>query len=74
MPKIARYDLAVANLRVAPVSGTGGNLCFADPHSGAASLLIVAGASLPTKARLRSPPLQHGPGPSCVKIRFADHL
>src|ERR1035438_10092988 len=46
MSKNARYDLAVANLRVAPVSSTGGNLCFADPHSDPASLLTAVGASM----------------------------
>src|ERR1017187_2243505 len=46
MSRNARYDLAVANLRVAPVSSTGGNLCFADPHSDPAALLIAVGASM----------------------------
>jgi len=66
MSKNARYDLAVANLRVAPVSSTGGNLCFADPHSDPASLLIAVGASMLYQGTAQSPggtPLQHGPGP-----------
>src|ERR1039457_3808749 len=70
MSKNARYDLAVANLRVAPVSSTGGNLCFADPHSDPESLLTAAGASMLHHSTAQSsggPPLQHGPGPSCVR-------
>ena len=66
MSKNARYDLAVANLRVAPVSSTGGNLCFADPHSDPASLLIAVGASMLYQGTAQSSggtPLQHGPGP-----------
>src|SRR5450759_329437 len=66
MSKNARYDLAVANLRVAPVSGTGGNLCFADPHSDPPALLIAVGASTPYQGTAQSSggtPLQHGPGP-----------
>ena len=70
MSKNARYDLAVANLRVAPVSSTGGSLCFADPHSAPASLLTAVGASMLYQGTAQSPggtPLQHGPGPSCVR-------
>ena len=80
MSKNARYDLAVANLRVAPVSSTGGNLCFADPHSDPASLLTAAGASMLHHSTAQSsggPPLQHGPGPSCVRgyleLGYLDH-
>ena len=67
MSKNARYDLAVANLRVAPVSSTGGNLCFADPHSDPASLLIAVGASMLYQGTAQSSggtPLQHGPAPA----------
>src|ERR1039457_5592329 len=80
MSRNARYDLAVANLRVAPVSSTGGNLCFADPHSDPASLLTAAGASMLHHSTAQSsggPPLQHGPGPSCVRgyleLGYLDH-
>jgi hypothetical protein len=40
-----RYDLAVANLRVAPVD-TGGNLCFVGRRSDPAALIIAAGTSM----------------------------
>jgi hypothetical protein len=42
-----RYDLAVANLRVAPVSSIGGNLCFADPSFVSLTLLIAVGTPVP---------------------------
>lgn len=43
-PALAFVEGRIANIRVRTVGTLGGNLCFADPHSDPASLLLVADA------------------------------
>lgn len=50
LPSLATLASEVANLRVRNVGTLGGNLCFAEPHSDPATLLVALGA----KTRLTS--------------------
>jgi carbon-monoxide dehydrogenase medium subunit len=45
-PVLAELESQVANVRVRATGTLGGNLCFADPHSDPATLLLVLGARL----------------------------
>lgn len=45
-PALAQVAAGVANLRVRNVGTLGGNLCFAEPHSDPAAVLIAQGATL----------------------------
>ena len=45
-PALASLERHVANRRVRSVGSIGGNLCFAEPHSDPAALLLAAGATL----------------------------
>ena len=45
-PEMPAMISQLANLRVRSVGTLGGNLCFADPHSDPASLLMAVGATL----------------------------
>lgn len=60
LPELARVERTVANLRVRAVGTLGGNLCFAEPHSDPATLLIALGAQvgLLSKAGTRWLPLE----------------
>lgn len=44
LPALAELEHQVANVRVRNTGSIGGNLCFAEPHSDPATLLIAAGA------------------------------
>jgi aerobic carbon-monoxide dehydrogenase medium subunit len=46
LPSLAELEKHVANVRVRNSGSLGGNLCFAEPHSDPATLLIAAGAVL----------------------------
>jgi len=46
LPVLAELEAQVANIRVRSVGTLGGNLCFAEPHSDPATLLIALGATL----------------------------
>ena len=46
LPLLAEVEHAVANVRVRNVGTLAGNLCFADPHSDPATLLLVLNATL----------------------------
>ncbi len=45
LPLLAEVEHSVANVRVRNVGTLAGNLCFAEPHSDPATLLLVLGAS-----------------------------
>jgi aerobic carbon-monoxide dehydrogenase medium subunit len=45
-PALAELESQVANVRVRATGTLGGNLCFAEPHSDPATLLLVLGARL----------------------------
>ena len=45
-PVFAELESQVANIRVRATGTLGGNLCFAEPHSDPATLLLVLGASV----------------------------
>lgn len=49
LPVLARMETKVANVRVRATGTLGGNLCFAEPHSDPATLLLA----LQAKARVR---------------------
>jgi carbon-monoxide dehydrogenase medium subunit len=46
LPALADLEASVANVRVRSAGTIGGNLCFAEPHSDPATLLIALGARL----------------------------
>jgi len=46
LPELAATAATVANIRVRHAGTIGGNLCFAEPHSDPATLLIALGASV----------------------------
>src|SRR5215510_3404155 len=46
LPVFTRMESLVANVRVRNTGTLGGNLCFAEPHSDPATLLLVLGASV----------------------------
>jgi carbon-monoxide dehydrogenase medium subunit len=48
LPALAALEAEIANVRVRNVGTLGGNLCFAEPHSDPAPLLIALGASVET--------------------------
>ena len=45
-PVLAELESQVANVRVRATGTLGGNLCFAEPHSDPATLLLVLGATV----------------------------
>jgi aerobic carbon-monoxide dehydrogenase medium subunit len=45
-PVLAELESQVANIRVRATGTLGGNLCFAEPHSDPATMLLVLGASV----------------------------
>lgn len=51
LPALAELERHVANVRVRNVGTLGGNLCFAEPHSDPATLLIALGASVDLASR-----------------------
>lgn len=59
LPALADLERDVANVRVRNAGTIGGNLCFAEPHSDPATLLMALGASveLSSGAGIRSLPL-----------------
>ena len=50
LPELAALAAGVANVRVRGTGTIGGNLCFAEPHSDPATLLIALGATLTLSA------------------------
>jgi carbon-monoxide dehydrogenase medium subunit len=59
LPVVAEMETSVANVRVRASGTLGGNLCFAEPHSDPATLLLALGAtvSVQGKAGARSMPI-----------------
>jgi carbon-monoxide dehydrogenase medium subunit len=51
LPALAAMERGVANLRVRNVGTLGGNLCFADPHSDPATLLLVLDAEVELRGK-----------------------
>src|SRR4029077_1999458 len=47
VPALAEMERRVANVRVRSVGTLGGNLCFSDPHSDPATLLLALDAEAP---------------------------
>jgi carbon-monoxide dehydrogenase medium subunit len=54
LPALASLSARVANARVRNVGTIGGNLCFAEPHSDPATLLIALGATVELCSRAGS--------------------
>jgi aerobic carbon-monoxide dehydrogenase medium subunit len=46
LPVLASLERQVANVRIRNVGTIGGNLCFAEPHSDPATMLVACGAEL----------------------------
>jgi aerobic carbon-monoxide dehydrogenase medium subunit len=51
LPVLAEMETKVANVRVRASGTLGGNLCFAEPHSDPATLLLALGASAHVQGR-----------------------
>lgn len=51
LPSLAGVEATLANLRVRAAGTLGGNLCFAEPHSDPATLLIALGAQVELASR-----------------------
>lgn len=49
-PVLAELESQVANVRVRATGTLGGNLCFAEPHSDPATLLLVLGATVTSES------------------------
>jgi carbon-monoxide dehydrogenase medium subunit len=60
LPVVAEMETNVANVRVRASGTLGGNLCFAEPHSDPATLLLALGAkvNVQSKAGARSLPIE----------------
>lgn len=54
LPSVASLSAHVANARVRNVGTIGGNLCFAEPHSDPATLLIALAATVELRSRAGS--------------------
>ena len=50
-PVLAELESQVANVRVRATGTLGGNLCFAEPHSDPATLLLVLGGTVSSRER-----------------------
>jgi carbon-monoxide dehydrogenase medium subunit len=46
LPALVKLEQNVANVRVRQAGTLGGNLCFAEPHSDPATLLLILGATV----------------------------
>ena len=71
-PLIAEVEKTVANVRVRNVGTLGGNLCFAEPHSDPAALLLLYDAQVESKGSRgsRTFPLEEltlGPYETCLE-------
>jgi len=60
LPELAGVERTIANVRVRATGTLGGNLCFAEPHSDPATLLIALGAEvdLASGSGVRSVPIE----------------
>jgi len=70
-PVFAELESQVANIRVRATGTLGGNLCFAEPHSDPATLLLVLGATLrlESAAGAREIPIE-----KLIAAAYASHL
>ena len=51
LPVLAQMETSVANVRVRASGTLGGNLCFAEPHSDPATLLLALGAKINVQSK-----------------------
>jgi aerobic carbon-monoxide dehydrogenase medium subunit len=58
LPVLAEMETKVANVRVRASGTLGGNLCFAEPHSDPATLLLALGATVRVQGRARTKALE----------------
>jgi aerobic carbon-monoxide dehydrogenase medium subunit len=70
-PVLAELESQVANIRVRATGTLGGNLCFAEPHSEPATMLLVLGATvrIESAAGTREIPIE-----KLVAGAYANHL
>jgi carbon-monoxide dehydrogenase medium subunit len=70
-PVFAELESQVANIRVRATGTLGGNLCFAEPHSDPATMLLVLGATLriESAAGARQIPIE-----KLIAGAYANHL
>src|SRR6202163_1809464 len=70
-PALAEMESQVANVRVRATGTLGGNLCFAEPHSDPATMLLVLGATvrIESAAGTREIPIE-----KLIAGAYANHL
>jgi carbon-monoxide dehydrogenase medium subunit len=70
-PVFAELESQVANIRVRATGTVGGNLCFAEPHSDPATMLLVLGATvrIESAAGIREIPIEQ-----LIAGAYANHL
>jgi carbon-monoxide dehydrogenase medium subunit len=70
-PALAELESQVANIRVRATGTLGGNLCFAEPHSDPATMLLVLGANvrIESAAGAREIPIE-----KLIAGAYANHL
>src|SRR6266567_8191590 len=70
-PVLAELESQVANIRVRATGTLGGNLCFAEPHSDPATMLLVLDAKvrIESAARAREIPIEN-----LIAGAYANHL
>src|SRR5690242_8883314 len=71
LPAFAELESQVANIRVRATGTLGGNLCFAEPHSDPATMLLVLGAKvrIESAAGAREIPIE-----KLIAGAYANHL
>lgn len=75
-PLLVQVENQVANLRIRTAGTIGGNLCFAEPHSDPATLLVAWGAilELASASRRREIPVEQFLTGSFETLRQADEI
>ena len=70
-PVLAELESQVANVRVRATGTLGGNLCFAEPHSDPATLLLVLGAAVTIESATSR---RENPVEKLIAGAYANHL
>jgi aerobic carbon-monoxide dehydrogenase medium subunit len=73
-PVLAELESQVANVRVRATGTLGGNLCFAEPHSDPATLLLVLGATVGVESAAFGLSRREIPVEKLIAGAYANHL
>jgi carbon-monoxide dehydrogenase medium subunit len=73
-PVLAELESQVANVRVRATGTLGGNLCFAEPHSDPATLLLVLGAAVTIESAAFGLSRREIPMEKLIAGAYANHL